>query len=132
MNYLGKKTGLTGYVYDLSVDYWAVANDKILDIHKYLMKKKQYNIKCLDLFKNVFFTAMTFCSYVLNVNSLECVSMKNQECKIRSKIINVNINEPIIYPYSIKMNKCKGKCNTINDPYATLCVPDTIKNINVK
>ena len=33
------KTGLTGYVYDFSADYWAIANDKILDIHNYLMKK---------------------------------------------------------------------------------------------
>ena len=33
------KTGLSGYVYDFSVDYWAIANDKILEIHKYLMKK---------------------------------------------------------------------------------------------
>ena len=33
-------TGLTGYIYDFSVDYWTVANDKILDIRKYLMKKK--------------------------------------------------------------------------------------------
>ena len=33
------KTGLRGYVYDFSVDYWGIANDKILDIHKYLMKK---------------------------------------------------------------------------------------------
>ena len=33
------KTGLSGYVYDFSVDYWTIANDKILDIHKYLMKK---------------------------------------------------------------------------------------------
>ena len=41
--------------------------------------------------KKVFFTAMTFfSSNVLNVNSLECVSMRNQECKIRSEIINVN------------------------------------------
>ena len=32
-------TGLTGYVYDFSVDYFAIANDKILDIHKYLMEK---------------------------------------------------------------------------------------------
>ena len=44
-----EKTGLTGYVYDFSVDYWAIANGKILDIHKYW--KKQYNIKCLDLLK---------------------------------------------------------------------------------
>ena len=34
-----KKTGLNGYVYDFSVDYDAIANDKILDINKYLMGK---------------------------------------------------------------------------------------------
>ena len=34
-----KKTGLNGYVYDFSADYDAIANDKILDIHKYLMEK---------------------------------------------------------------------------------------------
>ena len=56
--------------------------------------------------------------------------MNNQECKITSKIINVNTNEPIFYPYSITINKCKGSC--INKPYAKLCVPDTIKNVNVK
>ena len=49
-----KKTGLNGYVYDFSVDYDAIAVNDILDIHKYLMEKKQYNIKRLDLLKNVF------------------------------------------------------------------------------
>ena len=69
---------------------------------------------------------------LLNVSSLECVSINNQECKIRSKIINVNTNEPVLYFYSITINKCKGSCNTINNSYAKLCVPDTFKNINVK
>ena len=65
----------------------------------------------------MFFHSNNFCSHnALNLNSLECVSMNNQEFKIRSEIINVNT----------------GSCNTINDPYAKLCVPDTIKNINVK
>ena len=58
--------------------------------------------------------------------------MNNQECKIRSKIINVKTNEPIFYPYSIKINKFRGSCSTINDPYAKICVPDKIKNTNVK
>ena len=35
-----KKTGFTGYVYDFSVDYNAIAVDNIKDIHNYLMKKK--------------------------------------------------------------------------------------------
>ena len=34
-----KKTGFTGYVYDFSVDYNAIAVDNIKDIHNYLMKK---------------------------------------------------------------------------------------------
>ena len=81
--------------------------------------------------KNCFFTAMTFFN-LSNANSLKCVSMNNQECKIRPEIININTNEPLFYPYTIIMNKCKGSCNTINDPYAKICVPEEIKNANVK
>ena len=55
-----------------------------------------------------------------------------QECKIRSDLINIHTNESMFYPYGITINKCKGICNTINNLYAKLCVPDTIKNINVK
>ena len=85
----------------------------------------------MDLLKNAFFTAITFFSLnVLNVNSLECILVNNQEFKIRSEIINVNTSEPMFCPYSITINKCKGSCNTINEPYGKLCVPDTIKNIN--
>ena len=87
----------------------------------------------LRYIKNCFFTAITSFSFnALNVNSLECVTMNNQECKIRSEVINLNTNEPQFYPYSIKINKCKGSCNTINDPYAKICVPDKIKNTNFK
>ena len=85
----------------------------------------------LDL--DLFAVAMTFFSYnVLNVNSLECVSINNQKCKTRTKIINTNNNEPVFYPFSIKVDKCSGSCNNINDPHAKLCVPDVVKNINVK
>ena len=55
-----------------------------------------------------------------------------QECKVRPKIVNVNSDEPIFYPFSIKTSKCSGSCNNINDPYANICVPDAVKNINVK
>ena len=34
-----KKTGFTGYVYDFSVDYNAIAVDNVKDIHNYLRKK---------------------------------------------------------------------------------------------
>ena len=52
----------------------------------------------------------------LNAIPLSYISMKNQDCKVRPKIINVNSNNPIFYPYSVKINKCSGNCNNINDP----------------
>ena len=73
---------------------------------------------------------MTF--LVLNVNSFECVSIKNQEYKIRPEINNVNNNEPVLYPVSIKVHKCSGSCNNINNPYARFCVSDVLKNMNLK
>ena len=83
--------------------------------------------------KKVFFIAITFFNLnPSNVNSLEYASMNNPECKTRTKIINTNNNEPVFYPFSIKVNKCSGRCNNINDPYAKLCFPDVVKNINVK
>ena len=59
-------------------------------------------------------TAMTF----VGCRALKCVSMSNQECKVRHAIMNINSNEPLFYPYSIVVNKCRGSCNDINNPYA--------------
>ena len=64
--------------------------------------------------------------------ALECVLVVNEKCMARLKIINKNANEPVFYPLSIKVNKCSGDCNTINDPMAKLCVPVVIKGLNVK
>ena len=73
----------------------------------------------MDSLKNYFFTAMTCFSFnVLSVNSLECISMKNQECKIRPEVVNVNTNNPVFYPFSVKLNKYGGNCNNIRNPYA--------------
>ena len=75
--------------------------------------------------------AMSFLS-MLGVKSLECMSTINQKCMSGPKIIDVNTNEPVFYPYSIRVNKCSGSCNNINDPFAKFCVPDVVKNIKVK
>ena len=75
---------------------------------------------------------MIFGCNVLSVRPLKCVSMNNQECRVRPEIIIVNSNEPSFYPYCIKVNKCSGSCNNINDPYAELCVSHVVKNINAK
>ena len=80
--------------------------------------------------KKVFVVTITF--LVLSVNYLEYVSINNQECKVREEIISVNNNEPVFYPFSIRVNKCSGSCNNIHDPYASSCVPHVVKNMILK
>ena len=58
--------------------------------------------------------------------------MNNQECKVRPEIVHVNSDEPVFFPFSIKRSKCTGSCNNINDLYAKLCVPDVVKNMDLK
>ena len=83
--------------------------------------------------KRIFVSIMTFFGFNLSsVNPLECVSMNNQECKIRPEIANVNSNEPVFYPFTVKTSKCSGSCNNISNSYARLCVPDVVENINIK
>ena len=87
-------------------------------------------MKIFNFVKKVFFVGLIVISNI--TGALDCVSIKNQQCKVRPKIVDVSSNNPIFYPFSVKVNRCNGNCNNINNPYARICVPDTVKNLNVK
>ena len=87
-------------------------------------------MKIFRFVKKVFFLGLTILSNF--TNALDCISMKNRECKVRPEIISINSNNPMFYPFSIKVNKCSGNSNNINNPYAKICVPDVINILNVK
>ena len=82
--------------------------------------------------ETIFSTGLVSLSSLVSTTPLSSISMNNQEYKVRPEIINVNSNEPVFYPFSIKTSKCSGSCNNINDPYAKICVPDVVKDLNVK
>ena len=83
------------------------------------------------LIKTIFLTGLTVFSTLAGVNSLGCISVNNQDCKVRPEIIIFNGDEPVCDPFTIKTSKCSGSCNNIIDPYAKMCVPDVI-NLNLK
>ena len=82
--------------------------------------------------KKVFHIASLFLSSLVGATPLSYISINSQACKVRLEIGNVNSSEPVFYPFSIKTSKCIGSCNNINDPYATVCVPDVVKDLYVK
>ena len=55
--------------------------------------------------KKVFFAELTILSPLSSANPLKCISMNNQECKIRPEIFNVNSSKPVFYPFNIRTSK---------------------------
>ena len=55
--------------------------------------------KMFGFVKQIFASAIMFISCnISGVNSLKCVSMNNQECKVRPEITDINSNELSFYP----------------------------------
>ena len=81
--------------------------------------------------KKVFPLGLTVLSNSIT-GALNCISLKNQKCKVRPEIVDASSNNPIFYPFSVKINRCSGNCNSINGPYGRICVSDVVKNLNVK
>ena len=71
---------------------------------------------------------------IIKTRALECVSVVNQKCMPRLKILDVNegVGEALFDPYNVLVNKCSGSCNTLDNPMAKLCVPNIIKRVNIK
>ena len=79
----------------------------------------------------MFHIGSLFLSSLVITTPLSCISMNNQAYKVRPEIVNVNSNEPGFYPFSIKTRKCSGSCNSINDPYGKICLPDAVKRLRI-
>ena len=71
-------------------------------------------------------------SILLNATPFKCISMNNQEYKVRTQIVYVNSDGPVFYPFSIKTNICCGIRSNKNNPYVKTGVPDVMKNLNVR
>ena len=54
-----------------------------------------------EFVKQMFISEMMLSFNLSNLNLWKCVSMSNQECKIRPEIVNVSSDKPTFYPYNV-------------------------------
>ena len=52
--------------------------------------------------KQIFISTMMSFNSLSHVNSLEYILINNEECKVRPEIVNINSNDTIFFPFSIK------------------------------
>ena len=69
------------------------------------------------LIKKIFIGLLT--DLVNGFNHTKCVSLSNQKCMIQPTLINLHPNEYSqefhYYPFAVKLDRCAGSCNTLND-----------------
>ena len=61
-------------------------------------------MRIFSFVKKVFILGFTVLSSSIT-GALKCISINNQECKVRSEIVDVSSNNPIFYPFSVKINR---------------------------
>ena len=78
------------------------------------------------LIKKIFIGLLTG---LVNIsNHTKCVSLSNQKCMIQPTLINLDPND---YQFSVKLDRCAGSCNTINDLSNKACVPNKTEDFNL-
>ena len=68
-------------------------------------------------------------------NHTKCISLSNQKCEIHHTFINLHPDEYSqefhYYAFTVKLDKCVGSCNTVNDLSNKVCVPNKMEDLNI-
>ena len=68
-------------------------------------------------------------------NHTKCVSLSNKQGEIQPTFINLYSNEYSqefhYQPFTVKLDKCVGNCNTLNDMSNKVCIPNKSKDVNL-
>ena len=68
-------------------------------------------------------------------NHKKCVTLSNQTCMIQPTVINLHpyeySQEFNYYPFAVKLDRCVGRCNTLNDLSNKECVPNKTDDLNL-
>ena len=65
-----------------------------------------------------------------------CIKLSNQKCKTQPTLSNLHPNEysqEFRYcPFTVKLDRCVGSCNTLNDLFNKICIQNKTEDLNFK
>ena len=81
------------------------------------------------IIKRTFIVLLT--SIVNASDHTKCISLINKKCEVQPTLIHLHpkeYNQKLhYYPFVVKLGKCGGSCNTLNDLSNKACVPKKFK-----
>ena len=85
------------------------------------------------LIKKIFIGILT--GLVNGSNHTKCISLSNQKVMTQPTVINLHCNECSeelhYYPFAVKLDRCTGSCNTLNDLSNEVWFPNKTENLNL-
>ena len=85
------------------------------------------------LIKKMFIVLLS--NIVNGSNHTKCVSLSNQKCMIPPTLINLHpieySQEFHYYPFAVKLGRCFGSCNTLNDLSNKVRIPNKAETLNL-
>ena len=85
------------------------------------------------LIKRIFIGLLT--GVVNGFNHTKYVSLSNQKCMTQPTLINLHPNaysqEFHYYPFAVKLDRCVGSCNTLNNLSNEVCIPNKTEDLNL-
>ena len=86
-----------------------------------------------ELIKKIFIGLLT--GILSATNHTKGMSLSNQKCMIQPTLINLHPNEYSqefhYYPFAVKLDRCVGSCNALNDLSNKVCVPNRTEDLNL-
>ena len=81
------------------------------------------------------FFVILLISIVSASNHTKCVSLSNQKCMTQPTLINFYPNEYsqklLYYPFTVDLDRCARRCNTLDDLSSRVCVPNKTEDLNL-
>ena len=79
----------------------------------------------------MFIGLLNFSGLLVTV-STKYVSLKNQPRQTIRTFVDINSNEPVYYLLAVSVDTRGRSCNTFDDSYDQIRIPNKVKNMNVK
>ena len=75
---------------------------------------------------------MFFLKYLLTIQNVFPKGIKNERSNLHFNLHYGEYSQEFhYYPFAVKLDRCVGSCNTLNDLSNKLCIPNKTKSLNL-
>ena len=64
--------------------------------------------------------------------TIKCIPLSSQPCLVRVTVIDLNLDQVHYCQFVISMSRCDGSCNTLDDPFGRICLPNKVEEVKLK